>query len=310
MPDGGFDRLGRLPTVLLELPPMQTTNLDGPVAYRSWAGPSDTTFVLVHGLGGSHLNWLQVAAGLSGLGRVVALDLPGFGRSPAAGRGTRVMDLRRSLARFIDQAASGRVVVAGNSMGGLIASVEAAVEPDRVAGLVLSASVFPWTRGSLPHPAVLAAFSLYGLDGVGERLVRARRRSMSPEMFVRSGLRLLTPDPGVIPEEVIRLQVELVRDTRDDPEQPKNFIEAARSIATYIRTPSLGIRTMDGIRCPVLVIHGRRDRFVPPGFAEAALAANPAWRGRILPGVGHVPQMEAPGRWLGEVADWYAATLR
>jgi pimeloyl-ACP methyl ester carboxylesterase len=133
---------------------------------------------------------------------------------------------------------------------------------------------------------------------------------MSPEAFVRFGLRLLTPDPSVIPEEVIRLQVELVRDTRDDPEQPKNFIEAARSIATYIRTPSLGIRTMDGIRCPVLVIHGRRDRFVPPGFAEAALAANPAWRGRILPGVGHVPQMEAPGRWLGEVADWYAATLR
>jgi len=279
--------------VLLELPPMQTIDLDGPVVYRSWAGPSDTTFVLVHGLGGSHLNWLQIAEGLSGLGRVVALDLPGFGRSPAAGRGTRVMDLRRSLARFIDEAASGRVVVVGNSMGGLIASVEAAVDPDRVTGLVLSASVFPWTRGSLPHPAVLAAFSLYGLDGVGERLVRARRRSMSPEAFVRVGLRLLTPDPGVIPEEVIRLQV-----------------EAARSIATYIRTPSLGIRTTDGIRCPVLVIHGRRDRFVPPGFAEAALAANPAWRGRILPGVGHVPQMEAPGRWLGEVADWYAATLR
>ena len=188
--------------MLLELPPTQTIDLDGPVVYRSWAGPSDTTFVLVHGLGGSHLNWLQVAEGLSGLGRVVALDLPGFGRSPAAGRGTRVMDLRRSLARFIDEAASGRVVVVGNSMGGLIASVEAAVEPDRVTGLVLSASVFPWTRGSLPHPAVLAAFSLYGLDGVGERLVRARRRSMSPEAFVRVGLRLLTPDPGVIPEEV------------------------------------------------------------------------------------------------------------
>jgi hypothetical protein len=40
------------------------------------------------------------------------------------------------------------------------------------------------------------------------------------------------------------------------------------------------------------------------------LATYPSWRGRILPRVGHVPQMEAPGRWLGEVADWYAATLR
>ena len=294
----------------IDLPPMQTLDLDGPVVYRTWAGPSETTLVLVHGLGGSHLNWLQVAPGLSGLGRVLALDLPGFGRSPAAGRGTRVMDLRRSLARFIDEAASGRVVVVGNSMGGLIASVHAAVEPERVSGLVLSASVFPWTRGGIPHPAVLAAFSLYGLDGVGEAVVRARRRSMSPEAFVAFGLRLLTTDPSTIPDEVIRLQVELLRDTRDDPEQPKNFIEAARSIATYVRTPSLGIRTMQGIRCPVLVIHGRRDRFVPSSFAGAALATFPSWRGRILPGVGHVPQMEAPGRWLGEVADWYAATLR
>ncbi|TMK35683.1 MAG: alpha/beta fold hydrolase [Actinobacteria bacterium] len=294
----------------IEPPPMQTVDLGGPIVYRTWAGPPDTTFVLVHGLGGSHLNWLQVAPGLSGLGRVLALDLPGFGRSPVAGGRTRVMDLRRSLARFIDDAATGRVVVVGNSMGGLIATVHTAVEPDRVAGLVLSASVFPWTRGRLPHPAVLAAFSLYGFDGVGEAVVRARRRSMSPEAFVALGLRLLTTDPGSIPEEVIRLQVELVRDTRDDPEQPKNFIEAARSIATYVRTPSLGIRTMQGIRCPVLVIHGRRDRFVPSSFAEAVLATYPSWRGRILPGVGHVPQMEAPGRWLAEVADWYAATLR
>ena len=71
------------------------------------------------------------------------------------------MDLRRSSPGSSTQSASGRVVVVGNSMGGLIASVEAAVEPDRVIGLVLSASVFPWTRGGLPHPAVLATFSLY-----------------------------------------------------------------------------------------------------------------------------------------------------
>src|SRR5439155_8730722 len=97
---------------------------------------------------------------------------------------------------------------------------------------------------------------------------------------------------------------------RDDPEQPKNFIEAARSIATYVRTPSLGIRTMQGIRCPVLVIHGRRDRFVPSSFAEAVLATYPSWRGRILPGVGHVLKWKPPVRWLAEVAVWYVAPLR
>jgi pimeloyl-ACP methyl ester carboxylesterase len=58
------------------------------------------------------------------------------------------------------------------------------------------------------------------------------------------------------------------------------------------------------------VIHGRRDRFVPARSAEAALSSHPAWRGRILPDVGHIPQMERPDRWLSEVADWFAATLR
>jgi len=81
---------------------------------------------------------------------------------------------------------------------------------------------------------------------------------------------------------------------------------AVRNVSkTYGR---LGRRTraLDGVRCPVLVLHGRRDRFVPVAFAQAALARNPAWRGRIFPDLGHAPQMEAPGRWLSEVADWYA----
>jgi pimeloyl-ACP methyl ester carboxylesterase len=293
-----------------ELPDPRTIDLDGPIVFREWPGPEDTTFVLIHGLGGSHLNWVQVAPGLSGLGKVVALDLPGFGRSPAAGRGARVMDSRRSLTRFLDEVAPDRAVLVGNSMGGLVAMTEAAVEPDRVAGLVLTASVFPWVGGAWPHPVVLGAFALYDLGGVGERVVRARRRSVSPEAFGAFGLRLLTVDPGRIPADVVALQVELIRDTRDDPDQPRSFVEAARSITSFVRNPSISSRVMGAVACPVLVIHGRRDRFVPAAFAEAAMSSHPAWRGRILPGVGHVPQMERPDRWLGEVADWFAATLR
>jgi len=72
------------------------------------------------------------------------------------------------------------------------------------------------------------------------------------------------------------------------------------------RRPEVAARALDAIRCPVLVLHGRRDRFVPASFAEAILGGHPAWRGRMFPGLGHAPQMEAPGRWLAEVADWYA----
>jgi pimeloyl-ACP methyl ester carboxylesterase len=67
---------------------------------------------------------------------------------------------------------------------------------------------------------------------------------------------------------------------------------------------------MDGVRCPVLVLHGRRDRLVPVAYAEAALREHPTWRGHVFSDLGHVPQMEAPARWLGEVTDWHEGLTR
>ena len=110
----------------LDLPTLRTADLDGPVAYREWTGPDETTFVLVHGLGGSHVNWAQVAPGLAGLGRTLALDLPGFGSSPRLGRGSGLMDQRRTLARVSenlragpkkDAADDGRLLIAAGHQG-------------------------------------------------------------------------------------------------------------------------------------------------------------------------------------------------
>ena len=295
-----------LGSVSLDLPELATIDLDGPVRYRAWDGPRDVTFVLIHGLGGSHLNWVQVAPGLSGLGSVLALDLPGFGRSPRDGRGSGLMDERRILSRFIAELAIGRVVLCGNSMGGGIAILQAAVEPASVAGIVLTSSVFPWSRGGLPHPVVLSAFAMYDAPVLGDRFARFRMRGMDAERAVRLGYRMVAADPRSIPEEIIRLNVELVRERQDDVDAADAFLDAARSMLRLGKRPEIAARALDGVRCPVLVMHGRRDRFVPVAFAEAALARRPTWRGRIFPDLGHAPQMEAPGRWLSEVADWYA----
>src|SRR5262245_26737320 len=135
------------PAMVVDLPPLGTVDIGGPVAFREWDGPTDTTFVLLHGLGGSHLSWIQAAPGLAGLGRVLAVDMPGFGRSPKAGRPTRLMDSRRSVSRFLDKLTDGPVILVGNSMGGAVAALEGAMEPDRVAGIVLTSSVFPYSRG-------------------------------------------------------------------------------------------------------------------------------------------------------------------
>src|SRR6266540_5052334 len=90
------------PIETLELPESQWTDVGGPVHYRDWTGPEEgPTFVCVHGLGGSLLNWALVAPGLSTRGRVLALDLAGFGLSPAAGRSAGVRSSWRLLGGFL-----------------------------------------------------------------------------------------------------------------------------------------------------------------------------------------------------------------
>ena len=144
----------------MELPEVRTVELSGPISYRGWDGPADTAFVLVHGLGASHLSWIQVGEGLSALGRVLAIDLPGFGSTPLDGRGATLMEQRRQVSAFLRWVDAERVVLCGNSLGGAISILQAAVEPASVHGLVLTNSVFPWRLGAIPHPLVMTAFGI------------------------------------------------------------------------------------------------------------------------------------------------------
>jgi pimeloyl-ACP methyl ester carboxylesterase len=226
-----------------------------------------------------------------------------------AGRSTGLMDLRRTLSGFTTGSASGKVVLCGNSLGGVLSLLQAAVEPASVAGIVLTDPVLPWVWGGWPHPAVVAAFTLYDVPVVGEALLRARIRQMDPERSVRLAFWMIAADPGTIPDEVFRLHVDLYRHRQYEPDAVRAFLETTRSLLRLGRRPSIARRALDGVTCPVLLLHGRRDRFVPAAFAEAELARHPTWRGRFFPDLGHAPQMEAPGRWLAEVADWFSENL-
>lgn len=104
----------------------------------------------------------------------------------------------------------------------------------------------------------------------------------------------------------MRLHVEqLLRQQANDDAGPA-FLDAARSLMALGRRRKVARWILDSVKCPVLVIHGREDRLVPLRYAESALAGHPEWEMRLLPKVGHVPQMEAPERWLSAVQDWLA----
>jgi pimeloyl-ACP methyl ester carboxylesterase len=286
------------------VPDSRWIELEGPVHYVEWPGPRDRTFVLVHGLGGSHVNWIRVAPGLAAHGRVLVVDLPGFGRSPLAGRPSAMHVGRRLLAEFVRRVAGGHAIVGGNSMGGGYGMLVAAFEPEVVDGLVLTGSVFPWAAGGWPSPLVVGGFALYRTPLLGEWVVRERFRRVDPELVVRLGFGMTTADPTAIPADVVRAHVELVRERQHAVDGADAFLRAARSILALGARPRLARRVMDAISAPVLVVHGARDRLVPQAFARAAVDRHPAWRYRFLPGVGHLPQLEAPERWLAAVEAW------
>ena len=63
------------------------------------------------------------------------------------------------------------------------------------------------------------------------------------------------------------------------------------------------------IGVPTLIIHGRRDRLVPVGFARAQAAKRKDWEFVELESCGHVPMMEQPDRFVDVVSDWLVRSL-
>jgi glycerol-3-phosphate dehydrogenase len=258
--------------------------------------------VLVHGLGGSHLNWLAVAPGLARKGRVLALDLAGFGRTPTAGRTARVGANRRLLDRFLETVAREPAVLVGNSMGGYLALAEAAAEPARVAALVLVSPAVPPPLGARVDPRVFAFFLGTSLPFLGRALLRLRA-SRGPEMAVRDLLALCCVDSSRIGREIFDAHVELARERAGrGPQARRDFLEAQRSLLWRLVHRRRFLRMVRGIEARALIVQGERDRLVRLAAARALASARPDWRFVVLDDVGHVPQLEAPDRFLAEVA--------
>jgi pimeloyl-ACP methyl ester carboxylesterase len=191
-------------------------------------------------------------------------------------------------------------------MGGGVSMLQTALEPDSVEALVLSNSVFPWVRGAYPAPIVMAGFGLYQLPRIGEWVSHQRLNRLDAERAVELGFRIIAADPARIDPDLVRVHVDQLLRHQADDDAGAAFLEAARSLLALGRHAKAARWILDAVRCPVLVIHGREDRLVPLRYAEAALADHTDWEMRLIPKVGHVPQMEAPERWLAAAEPWFA----
>jgi pimeloyl-ACP methyl ester carboxylesterase len=266
--------------------------------------PAGPRVVLVHGLGGSHLNWCLLAPKLVPHARVLAVDLVGFGLTHPEGRSATVQTAAVMLDRFLREVTGAPAVLVGNSMGGMASILEAAANPDAIARLVLIDPALPLAPGARPDRLVSAAFVLYAIPGVGESYLARRRATVPVERMVREVLELCCADASRVPSELVAASVVLAQERASVAGLDTAFLSAARSLLRVSARRGRYWAAMRAIAAPVLLIHGGKDRLVPVRSAQEAATRNPGWRFEVLPDIGHVPQLEAPEAVAGLVLEW------
>jgi pimeloyl-ACP methyl ester carboxylesterase len=263
---------------------------DGGQFVRRTPASSGETAVFVHGLGGSSTNWTDLMGLLAPTLTCLAPDLPGFGRSAPAPRYTVGTHVRAVIALLEQQ--DGPVHLFGNSLGGAVSTRVAAHRPDLVRSLTLVSPALPNLRPrSIPDPRL----PLLLVPGLGQLLLR-RAAGQSPARRAKATWELCYGDPTQLTEQ--RMAEAIAETERRDalPYAGEALAGSLRGlVGAYVDPGYRNLwRAAARVKAPTLLVWGTEDRLVDVAVAPKALARFRGSRLLVLPGVGHVAQMERP----------------
>jgi pimeloyl-ACP methyl ester carboxylesterase len=242
------------------------------VAYYARPGKRGVPLACIHGFGGDKETWLLMTALLPRARGAVLIDLPGHGRSDdVPEERARIRDHAEAVLRTLDRCGVDRAVICGNSMGGGVALRLATSWPDRVAGLVLVASV-----GRDVHEGGARTWIDEGVNPLIPR-----------EEDVDKFMDIVLERPPPVGRAVIR-HVIMQRVRRADA-----LTKIFRGFVLHGGDAGVP-RELAGIDRPALVLHGEQDRIIGKRVAEDLVLALPRAELVVMRGVGHAPQLEAP----------------
>lgn len=264
-----------------------------------------TPTLLVHGLGGSATNWLDVVAPLAERGPVVAVDLPGFGRTePPHPRAARLRPQVNFLARLLDELGWDRVQMHGNSMGGLLSVLVAARHPQRVERLVLTSPALPPPRSHTSvSPVAAARFAPFLSWRLGAFALGRVYRRLSAEDLRRRTMELVLGDIEDVRPAVRAVQLDNVEFGQQAPWRAGAFARAASDIVRTLAVSRAVHEAIDAVVAPTMLVWGELDRLVGRSTMDAVAQRRPDWTRVDLEDVGHVAMLEVPDRWLEVVAN-------
>lgn len=286
------------------------TYLDTGAGHLHWVdhGGEGPPIVLVHGLGGSSVDWDAVAGRLTDLGHVVAPDLPRFGLSPPCAR-NGLSGMADALEGFVsvEVRESGRpATIVGNSMGGLLAVMLASRRPDLVRALVLVSPAFPprlTDVAGADGPTALR-LAIQAAPGAGEILAGWMWRRLSARERVSLTLGWVTHKTGRVPLEVVESLIEMSERRESLPWARTAVTDYSRAIAAVWARRRQFIATVQEVKAPTLVVQGTSDRLIAPAVVEAVCELRPDWDLVQMEDTGHTPQLDAPLRFLDVVRPW------
>jgi pimeloyl-ACP methyl ester carboxylesterase len=259
---------------------VERIDVDGlTIAYRrTGAGPP---VVLLHGYVGDGSLWRHQIDAFSDSHTIVAPDLPGAGGSSDPPEDLGIEGYAACLARFMEKLGLETAHVVGLSFGGALAIAFQRHHRSRTRSLVLVSAYAGW-RGSL-DPAVAEA-----------RLAQADRLSeCSSEELVDTLLPTMFALP-VAPTDLDTFRAAI------EAFHPSGFRAMAFASAEDVSD------LLSAIDVPTLLVYGDNDERAPMTVAERLHAAIRGSRLVVLPGAGHVCNVELPERFNDEVREFWA----
>ena len=278
--------------------PARRVSIDGAMLQvRDTPGtsPNAEPALYVHGLGGSSQNYTDLAGLLAHRFDGQALDLPGFGYSDPTRRYS-LPSFAGTVIGYLEHAGGGPVHLIGNSLGGSIAVRVAGLRPDLVRTLTLISPAMPFLdpRRTAQGP-VLPLLALPR----AERLFAWGMARMTVDEMAGQVLAACFGDTSRVLPQRRAEAIEEIKLRYTVAHYPKAYLATLRGlVSSFVRAYLPGMnsqwRIAARIQAPTLVIGGLSDRLVDSRVPAQVAKVIPDSRLLILPGVGHVAQMEVP----------------
>ena len=251
---------------------------------------SGPVLLLIHGVAGTVENWSAVIGPLSRRYTVVAADLPGHGRSAPGAGDYSLGALAAGLRDLLVALGHERMTLVGHSLGGGIAMQFSYQFPEMTERLVLVSSGGLGSEVS----AILRAATLPGSELFIAATAAVGGAIGKP---VGRGLAAVGLRPNADVAEVVRGYGSLV-----DRDRRTAFLATLRGV---VGSGGQRVDAADRLYLaegiPVLIVWGARDRIIPVEHGKRAHEAMPGSRLEIFEEAGHLPQVEAPARFVAAV---------